>query len=71
VLGPCPHTDCKHWGQSVIAWGPSLERYELVSCGSVGNPDGCGERCRAWSDGQGRITSPWLYMAEEVLADAR
>ena len=61
VLGPCPHTDCKHLGQGVIAWGPTYERYELVECGIAGG-DGCGAQCRAWSDERGRITTAWLQV---------
>jgi hypothetical protein len=62
VLGPCPHVDCKHLGQGVIAWGPSMERYELVECGIASDKEGCAARCRAWSDGRGRITTPWLQV---------
>ncbi len=61
VLGPCPHGACKHWGQGVIAWGPSYERYELVEC-CIKDDGGCGAECRAWADGQGRITTPWLHV---------
>jgi len=61
ILGPCPHTTCKHLGQGVIAWGPTLDRYELVECGIRGD-GGCAATCRAWSDGQGRITTPWLHV---------
>jgi hypothetical protein len=64
VLGPCPHAGCKHLGQGVIAWGPTLERYELVKCGTPGNvEDGrCAGACRAWVDGRGRVTSKWLQI---------
>ncbi|MFI6819740.1 hypothetical protein ACIBJE_02160 [Micromonospora sp. NPDC050187] len=62
VLGPCPHADCRHLGQSVIAWGPSYGRYELVECGIRDDATGCAGRCRAWSDGQGRITTAWLHV---------
>lgn len=62
VLGPCPHP-CRHLGQGVIAWGPSMERYELVECGSRADADGgCEARCRAWVDGQGRTTTAWLHV---------
>lgn len=61
VLGPCQHA-CQHWGQSVIAWGPSYERYELVECGRPGD-DGCDARCRAWVDGRGRVVTAWLTVA--------
>lgn len=69
VLGPCPHTDCKHFGQGTIAYGPSLERYVLVECGIAGD-DGCGAACRAWSDGQGRVTTPWLHVAVAAVQPA-
>lgn len=61
VIGPCPHEGCKHLGQGVIAWGPSLERYELVECGLPGD-DGCAGACRAWTDGHGRVTTAWLHV---------
>ena len=60
VVGPCPH-DCKHWGQGVIAWGPSLDRYELVECGIPGD-EGCGAQCRAWVDGRGVVVTSWLQV---------
>lgn len=66
VIGPCPHTDCRHLGQSVIAWGPTLDRYELVECGIAGDAHGCAGRCRAWVDGRGRVTTAWLQV-EPVL----
>jgi hypothetical protein len=66
VVGPCPHSSCKHLGQGVIAWGPSLERYELVQCGSIRPADeaddDCASRCRAWIDGRGRVTTAWLMV---------
>ena len=64
VLGPCPHTECRHQGQSVIAWGPSEDRYELVACGdldpSMDAPDDCASHCRAWTNGAGQVVTPWL-----------
>lgn len=66
VLGECPHVGCPHLDTSTIAWGPSLDRYELVRCvmpGCVG--DG---QCRAWSDGRGRITTAWLHVAEPATS---
>ena len=66
VLGPCPHGSCEHFGTGVIGWGPSMERYELVGCGSIDPSDesssDCAMTCRAWSDGQGRIVTPWLHV---------
>jgi hypothetical protein len=44
--GPCPHTDRRHWGRTVVAWGGDLEHYELVVCDD--NP-GCAGNCRGWS----------------------
>jgi hypothetical protein len=72
VLGPCPHTACKHLGQGVIAWGPSMERYELVACGSI-NPtdqadDDCAMHCRAWVDDCGRAVTAWLHV--DLAAEA-
>jgi hypothetical protein len=57
-----PYTgDCKHWGQSVIAYGWDLKHYELVECGIDG--EDCGSR--AWSDDRGRITTPWMQPTNE------
>jgi hypothetical protein len=55
VLGECPHAACRHTGTSVIAWGPDLARYELVQCDLD-----CDSSCRAWVDGRGVATTPWL-----------
>jgi hypothetical protein len=64
VLGPCTHTECRHNGQGVIAWGPSYERYELVACGSIDPADesdsDCAMHCRAWVDERGRTVTPWI-----------
>ena len=52
--GFCDHV-CEHRGQSVVAWGPDVARYELWEC------DACG--CRAWRDGryyQERDANPTL-----------
>lgn len=68
VLGPCPHADCKHLGQGVIAWGPALDRYELVECGMASDAKGCAAQCRAWVDGRGRTTTPWLHVDTRVSA---
>lgn len=69
VLGPCPHATCKHLGQGVIAWGPSLDRYELVECGSINPADeadnDCASHCRAWVDGKGAVTTAWLNVAAD------
>lgn len=69
VLGPCEH-NCQHWGQGVIAWGPTLDRYELVECGTR-DDDGCAARCRAWVDGRGRVTTAWLTVDLDAVAVAR
>lgn len=61
VLGSCPHGSCPHHAQSTIAWGPSMKQYELVVC-DVGDA-GCRSTCRAWVDGRGVATSPWLQVA--------
>lgn len=60
VLGPCPHTECCHDEQSVIAWGPDYVHYELVTCDV---DDQCDGGCRAWSDGSAQTTSPWLHVS--------
>jgi hypothetical protein len=64
VLGPCPHSRCKHLGQGVIAHGPSYERYELIACGSIDPTDedanDCAMHCRAWVDSQGCTVTGWL-----------
>ena len=69
VLGPCPHAECKHLGQGVIAWGPSYERYELVECGNIDpaneSDSDCATHCRAWVDEHGRVVSPWLHVELE------
>jgi hypothetical protein len=66
VIGSCPHSDCKHLGTGVVAWGPSMERYELVACGSISPGDeaagDCAQHCRAWVDSQGRTVTPWLHV---------
>lgn len=65
VVGACPH-DCKHMGTGVIAWGPSMERYELIECGMPGDTivgsDECAGRCRAWTDSRGRVVTPWMMI---------
>lgn len=58
VLGPCEHT-CPHNAQSVIGWGPTMDRYELAQCDV---PEGCASACRAWIDDRGRTTSPRLHV---------
>jgi hypothetical protein len=47
VVGPCPHRSCPHNHQSVVAWGPDFDRYELVTCDVE---DGCDGGCRGWLD---------------------
>lgn len=64
VLGSCPH-DCPHNAQTTIAWGPSLERYELVACDKA-----CGGFCRAWIDDRGRTVTAWLETAAPLLVPA-
>lgn len=70
VLGACPHSGCPHNAQSVIAWGPDYERYELTQCDVAAHCDG---GCRAWTDGTARATSPWLQVEarEGVLSGGR
>ncbi len=62
VLGACPHVSCSHAAQSTVAWGPSLERYELVVCDMPRTGAGCAGSCRAWVDGRGRVTTSWLMV---------
>lgn len=69
VLGPCPHSSCRHDAQSTLAWGPSMERYELVRCVMPRTGAGCGGTCRAWSDGHGRTATAWLHV--DVTADVQ
>lgn len=47
--GPCPHT-CTHQMQSVVAWGPNFEHYELVRCDDA---EGCAGMCRGWQPTDG------------------
>ena len=63
VLGPCPHTECTHHAQSVIAWGPDHVRYELVECEV---DDHCAGQCRAWTDGGMDATTPWLHVSADA-----
>lgn len=57
VIGPCPHTRCPHHAQTVVAWGPDYNHYELVTC-DVGPVDGgCGGACRAWVAADRRTNS--------------
>ena len=68
VVGPCPHSGCQHETQSVVAWGPDLDRYELVACDVAGQ---CAGRCRAWSRpsrstdraGKPLMSTSWLLVA--------
>lgn len=65
VLGPCHHHNCRHLGVSVIADGPSYERYVLVQCDGEGHPRGgptCQGWCRAWQDHADREVTPWLMV---------
>ena len=67
VLGPCPHDDCRHHAQSVIAWGPNWDRYEMLACDV---DDGCAGGCRGWK----RVTSwtdngtvdRWVQVGEQT-----
>jgi hypothetical protein len=67
VLGPCPHPTCPHNAQSVIGWGPSYERYELVQCDI---PEHCDGGCRAWANSAGAVVTDWLEVEakERVLS---
>jgi hypothetical protein len=63
VIGPCPHTDCQHYGQTVIAWGPDAEHYELVQCDGRNGFDQCDGACRGWTRvvrGQARGGQSWV-----------
>jgi len=69
VLGKCPHTRCRHLGHGVVAWGPSIDRYELVQCGSPNYPESdeyCSGQCRAWADAGARIVTDWLYTPTDL-----
>ena len=71
VLGACPHA-CKH-GRSLIAMGPTTDRYKLVECNGV-RPGGagteCAGRCRAWMDGWGNVVTDWLMVDVDPAAVA-
>lgn len=58
VLGPCPH-NCERHRHSLIAWGPTTDRYKLVECSGY-PPSECDGRCRAWLDGWGNEVTAWL-----------
>jgi hypothetical protein len=60
VVGPCPHADCPHTATGVVAWGPDLERYELVVCDV---DDGCAGTCRGWvaQEQEGRYSAGRLH----------
>jgi hypothetical protein len=61
-VGPCPHTDCRHWGQSVVAWGGDFEHYELVVCDDA---PGC---AGGWSSEiEPRGVHVWLMTARAEL----
>lgn len=67
VIGPCPHTACIHNLQSVIGWGPTYERYEIVRCDV---PDGgCGSGCRAWVNAHGGVATAWLQVTEPATTE--
>ena len=63
VIGPCPHVTCHHRNRP-IAWGLTVERYELAECyrGENGQPSECDGRCRAWRNGDREITTEWLMV---------
>jgi hypothetical protein len=72
VLGPCPH-DCRRHthrnphAHSLIAWGPTTDRYKLVECN--GDTE-CAGRCRAWLDGWGNVVTDWLMVDVDPAAVA-
>lgn len=71
VLGPCPH-GCRH-ARSLVAWGPSHERYKLVECNGVrpgGGATECAGRCRAWMDSWGSVVTDWLEIDVDPAAVA-
>jgi hypothetical protein len=72
VLGPCSH-GCKH-ARSLIAMGPSYDRYKLVECNGVrpgGGETECAGRCRAWMDSWGNTVTDWLQVDVNPAAVAR
>lgn len=64
IAGLCTHAGCKHQFTSVIAWGPSLDRYELIRCGGWKDdePEDCKGDCRAWVDSRGVVVTPWMMV---------
>ncbi len=60
VLGPCPH-NCERHRHSLIAWGPTTDRYKLVECSGYPTSE-CDGRCRAWLDGWGNEVTAWLMV---------
>lgn len=63
VLGPCRH-GCKH-ARSIIAQGPTFDRYTLVECNGVrpgGGETECAGRCRAWMDSWRNVVTDWLQV---------
>ncbi len=67
VLGPCPHTSCSHVVLSTVAWGPSMNRYELVVCDMPRTGAGCAGNCRVWVDERGRVTTNWLRVGAAAV----
>jgi hypothetical protein len=59
VIGLCPHHECRHHAQSVIAWGPDYHRYELVQCDV---DEHCAGGCRAWTEGDQYASTDWLQV---------
>jgi hypothetical protein len=73
-VGSCPHTGCRHTGQSVVAWGPDLDHYELIVCDDD-NPGGL-RRVVSRVAGGGRQRQWWLLRPQgspwtDVPADGR
>ena len=71
AVGPCPHAECEHHGQSVVAWGPDFDHYELVVCDDSG-PGGCAGWCRGWratddNDHGGTLGGKYWHQTPEFM----
>jgi hypothetical protein len=79
-VGPCPHSGCPHNAQSVVAWGPDFEHYELVVC-DTDDPGGCDGMCRGWlatddnhhggTHGQKYRQAPRFMMVDRPIPERR
>lgn len=52
---PCDH-DCLHLRQRVVAWGPTMDFYEIVECGHCG----CRAATRATPPAGSVLSTDWI-----------